>query len=69
MSLHTCDFLLTVTGVLSLTHSEELAQYLNSEVVPALNQIKKDCTDADVAASEIGEYKGEPVTVVVDERI
>ena len=59
----------TVTGVLSLTHSEELAQYLNSEVVPALNQIKKDCTDADVAASEIGECKGEPVTVVVDERI
>ena len=56
--LRTSYLLLTVTGVLSLTHSEELAQYLNSEVVPALNQMKKDCTDADVAASEIGESKG-----------
>ena len=31
-----------------------------------MNQIKKDCTDADVAASEIGECKG---ISIVDERV
>lgn len=39
---------------LFLTHSSELGQYLNSQVVPAINETMTACSEADAASSEIG---------------